>query len=195
MPAGPDRHIPAGVQDHRQGPLRIHAGRAGAGRAVALSLLPARPAGRAGAGDTAGDGRHDGAYDQTLRKGFDDATCGELTRATLAAYLPSDEDARQPDLRQDRAALLEDLLPAAFLGGDKAKAEAMGVKITAADWATFVACGAFIGVRKTLYGIACRLPGVRRSQIACWCGSWSACWRAMGMLRIRRMRRRTGLLW
>jgi hypothetical protein len=28
-------------------------------------------------------------YDQTLRKGFDDATCGELVRATLAAYLPA----------------------------------------------------------------------------------------------------------
>ena len=30
-------------------------------------------------------------YDQTLRKGFDDATCGTLVRATLAAYLPADE--------------------------------------------------------------------------------------------------------
>ena len=41
------------------------------------------------------------------------------------------------------------------------KAAEMGVKITAGDWAMFVACGLFIGVRKGLYAIACRLPGMR----------------------------------
>jgi hypothetical protein len=101
-------------------------------------------------------------YEQTLRKGFDDATCGELTRATLAAYLPADESlgSKLFDKVERRFSKIFFLL--SFLGGDKKIAAAMGVKITAADWAVFTACGLFIGARKLLYGLACRLPGVGR---------------------------------
>ena len=99
-------------------------------------------------------------YDQTLRKGYDDATCGELTRATLSAYLPADQTfgSRLFDRIERRFSKIFFLQ--AFLNGDTKKAEAMGVKITAGDWATFVACSLFIGARKGLYAIACRLPGV-----------------------------------
>jgi hypothetical protein len=101
-------------------------------------------------------------YDQTLRKGFDDATCGELTRATLAAYLPPDQSLGSRIFDRIERRFSKIFFLQAFLNGDTAKAKEMGVKITAADWATFVACGAFIGVRKGLYGIACRLPGVEK---------------------------------
>jgi hypothetical protein len=101
-------------------------------------------------------------YDQTLRKGFDDATCGELTRATLAAYLPSDEKLGSKIFDRIERRFSKIFFLLSFLGGDKAKAEAMGVKITAGDWATFIACSLFIGVRKGLYGIACRLPGASK---------------------------------
>ena len=97
-------------------------------------------------------------YDQTLRKGFDDATCGELTRATLAAYLPADKSLGSRIFDRIERRFSKIFFLQAFLNGDTNKAEAMGVKITAADWATFFACGAFIGVRKGLYAIACRLP-------------------------------------
>jgi hypothetical protein len=99
-------------------------------------------------------------YDQTLRKGFDDATCGELTRATLAAYLPADQSLGSRIFDRIERRFSKIFFLQAFLNGDTAKAKDMGVEITAADWATFVACGAFIGARKALYGIACRLPGV-----------------------------------
>jgi hypothetical protein len=101
-------------------------------------------------------------YDQTLRKGFDDATCGELTRATLAAYLPADRSLGSRIFDRIERRFSKIFFLQAFLNGDTNKAAAMGVKITAADWATFVACGAFIGVRKGLYAIACRLPGVAK---------------------------------
>lgn len=102
-------------------------------------------------------------YDQTLRKGFDDATCGELTRATLAAYLPADEKLGSKifDRIERRFSRIFFLL--SFLGGDRRKAEAMGVKISALDWATFISCGLFIGARKAFYGIAGRIPGLRNA--------------------------------
>ena len=100
-------------------------------------------------------------YDQTLRKGYDDATCGELVRATLAAYLPSDEKlgSRMFDRIERRFSKIFFLL--SFLGGDRKKAEAMGVKIGVLDWATFISCGVFIAARKGFYGIASRIPGLR----------------------------------
>jgi len=101
-------------------------------------------------------------YDQTLRKGFDDATCGELTRATLAAYLPADQKLGNRIFDRIERRFSKIFFLQAFLGGDNAKAQTMGVKITATDWATFVACSLFIGMRKGLYGIACRLPGVAK---------------------------------
>jgi hypothetical protein len=102
-------------------------------------------------------------YEQTLRKGFDDATCGELTRATLAAYLPSDRKlgSRIFDRIERRFSKIFFLL--SFLGGDRKKAEAMGVKISALDWATFISCGLFIGARKTFYSLANRIPGLREA--------------------------------
>lgn len=102
-------------------------------------------------------------YDQTLRKGFDDATCGELVRATLAAYLPADEKlgSRIFDLIERRFSRIFFLL--SFLGGDSRKAAAMGVKISVLDWVTFIACGLFIGARKAFYGIAARIPGLRNA--------------------------------
>jgi hypothetical protein len=37
----------------------------------------------------------------------------------------------------------------------------MGVRIGAGDWAVFIACSLFIGVRKGLYALAMRTPGLR----------------------------------
>ena len=37
------------------------------------------------------------------------------------------------------------------------------VRLNGWDWAVFVGCGAYIGVRKTLYGIANRVPGIREA--------------------------------
>jgi hypothetical protein len=102
-------------------------------------------------------------YDQTLRKGFDDKTCGELVRATLAAYLPADEKLGSRIFDRIERSFSKIFFLLSFLAGDKKKAEAMGVKIGARDWAVFVACSLFIGVRKGLYAIAARTPGLRQA--------------------------------
>jgi hypothetical protein len=101
-------------------------------------------------------------YDQTLRKGFDDKTCGELVRATLAAYMPADErlGSRLFDRIERRFSKIFFLL--SFLAGDTRKAREMGVSIGPGDWAVFGACSVFIGLRKGVYAIACRTPGLKR---------------------------------
>jgi arsenate reductase len=81
-------------------------------------------------------------YEQTLRKGFDDKTCGELTRATLAAYLPPDEKLGSKIFDRIERRFSKIFFLLSFLGGDKKKAAEMGVKIGALDWATWDPCPA-----------------------------------------------------
>jgi len=102
-------------------------------------------------------------YDQTLRKGFDDRTCGELVRATLAAYLPADETPGSKMFDRIERSFSKIFFLLSFLAGDRKKAREMGVDISAGDWAVFVACSLFIGVRKGLYAIAARTPGLRQA--------------------------------
>ncbi len=102
-------------------------------------------------------------YDQTLRKGFDDRTCGELVRATLAAYLPADRKLGSRIFDRVERSFSKIFFLLSFLAGDKAKAREMGVKIGVGDWAVFVACSLFIGARKGLYAIAARTPGLRQA--------------------------------
>ena len=100
-------------------------------------------------------------YEQTLRKGFDDKTCGELTRATLAAYLPPDEKLGSKIFDRIERRFSKIFFLLSFLGGDKKKAADMGVKIGALDWATFIACSLFIGARKGFYALGGAIPGLR----------------------------------
>lgn len=99
-------------------------------------------------------------YDQTLRKGFDDATCGELVRATLAAYLPADQSVGSKIFDRIERSFSKIFFLLSFIAGDSKKAREMGVKIGAGDWAVFAACSVFIGLRKGFYALACRTPGL-----------------------------------
>jgi mpaB/rubber oxygenase-like protein len=99
-------------------------------------------------------------YDQTLRKGYDDATCGELVRATMAAYLPSDQKFGSKVFDKIERSFSKVFYLITFMGRDRKKAREMGVKITAWDWAVFASCGLFIGARKAFYSIALRIPGL-----------------------------------
>ncbi len=100
-------------------------------------------------------------YDQTLRKGFDDATCGELVRATMAAYLPADESVGSKVFDRIERSFSKIFFLLSFMAGDQKKAREMGVKIGIGDWAVFSACSVFIGLRKGAYAIACRTPGLK----------------------------------
>lgn len=106
------------------------------------------------------------ARNTTLRNGFDDETCGTLIRATLAAYLPPDDSwANQIfDLLERRFAKLVFLQ--AFLGGDHAIAEKIGVPVDYVDYAVGSLVGMGIAARMKFFELADWIPGVREIATA-----------------------------
>ncbi|CAN5187451.1 oxygenase MpaB family protein [soil metagenome] len=101
------------------------------------------------------------ARNSTLRAGFDDATCGVLIRATLAAYLPQTRSAASRlhnaiETRFAKAFFLQH-----FLKGDRELAGRMGVKITGSDMAVAGLVALGITVQTVLFRAAGRIPGLR----------------------------------
>jgi len=101
------------------------------------------------------------ARNQTLRKGFDDATCGALVRATLAAYLPPDTSWRNQLFNTVERGFSKVFFLRQFLGGDRVAAARMGVTVTPADWALFALVALIVTTRMAAYGLALKIPGVR----------------------------------
>lgn len=97
----------------------------------------------------------------TLRSGYDDSTCGELLRATMAADLRPDNSrgARVHEIFELAFAKL--FFVKSFMGGDKAKAASIGVTLTSGDVALAALAGLFIYARMRLYALAAYIPGVR----------------------------------
>lgn len=97
----------------------------------------------------------------TLRSGYDDSTCGELLRATMAADLRPDNSrgARVHEIFELAFAKL--FFVKSFMGGDKAKAASIGVNLTPGDVALAAMAGLFIYARMRLYALAAYIPGVR----------------------------------
>lgn len=69
----------------------------------------------------------------TLRAGYDDATCGELVRATMAAYLRPDHSLPNRITETVEKAFSTAFFVRVFLDGDRARADEMGVTLSAAD--------------------------------------------------------------
>ena len=101
------------------------------------------------------------ARNQTLRRGFDDDTCGVLVRATLAAYLPPDRSWRNRQFNAVEHGFSKVFFVRHFMGGDPAAAARMGVKITAGDRALFLLVAAIVTSRMAAYGLALKIPGLR----------------------------------
>ncbi|MGV9661771.1 oxygenase MpaB family protein [Nocardia niigatensis] len=92
-----------------------------------------------------------------LRDDFDDATCGELVRSTMAAYL------RPGTSRYDRVAdAVEKSWSRAFFlgfcGGDRKAAAAMSITLTPADYARIALTAPFITLRFLLMTIITARP-------------------------------------
>ena len=100
-------------------------------------------------------------YDQTLRKGYDDATCGELLRATMAAYLPADDKLGSRIFNRLERSFSKIFFLLSFMNKDVKKAREIGVPIGAWDWTVFVMLSLFIGARKGVYALASAIPGMR----------------------------------
>lgn len=97
----------------------------------------------------------------TLRAGYDDATCGELLRATMAADLRTDDrlGSRIYELFERSFAKL--FFVNNFMSRDRAKSAAIGVPITGRDVLLGAIAGLFVYGRMKAYALAARIPIVR----------------------------------
>jgi len=97
----------------------------------------------------------------TLRSGYDDGTCGELLRATMAADLRPDDSLPARLHETFERAFAKLFFVKSFMGGDKAKAASIGVDLTAGDVALAALAGLFIYTRIRLYALAAHIPRLR----------------------------------
>ena len=101
------------------------------------------------------------ARNTTLRAGFDDATCGALIRATLAAYLPPDRSLRHRLFDAVEKRFARGFFLKHFLEGDGARAAAMGVRVGPVDRLVFVVVALWIAARMAVFDVGRRVPGLR----------------------------------
>jgi hypothetical protein len=102
-----------------------------------------------------------GTRQATLRAGYDDATCGELLRATMAAYLRPDRSLRNRVRNEFERSFSKLFFVKNFLAGNKAKAAEIGVPLKAMDYARAMVVALLVATRSSAYGVAMRLPGLR----------------------------------
>lgn len=100
------------------------------------------------------------ARSATLRAGFDDATCGELVRATLNAYLPPDERPENKLFDHVERGFAKVFFLRNFLNGDRAAAKRMGVEIGPRDFMLFGVVALVVTSRLMAYRLARNVPGV-----------------------------------
>jgi hypothetical protein len=101
------------------------------------------------------------ARSASIRQGFDDATCGALVRATMAAYLPPDRSLgnRIRNALEGRVARL--VLVKNFLGGNAQAARDMGVPVGPVDYVIGIAILSAITLKTALYSLALKTPGLK----------------------------------
>lgn len=96
----------------------------------------------------------------TLRAGFDDATCGELVRATLSAYLPPDERPENRLFDKVERRFSKVFFLRNFLNDDVAAAKRMGVEIGPRDFMMFGLVALMVTSQLMAYRLARNVPGV-----------------------------------
>ena len=97
----------------------------------------------------------------TLRAGFEDATCGALVRATMAAELVQDATPLgRLEARMERS-FAKLFFMRNFVDGDRRAAARVGIDITLADYAWATATGLWITSHMRAYDLADRIPIVR----------------------------------
>jgi len=99
----------------------------------------------------------------TLRKEFDDATCGALVRGTMQADLSTDRSLRGRIQRRLEMAFSKVFLIRNFLDGDSARAAAMGVPFTRADRACALVAALIIFPKMWFYDWASRIGFLRQA--------------------------------
>jgi hypothetical protein len=96
-----------------------------------------------------------------LRDGFDDATCGELVRATMSAYLRADETPFDRAAESVEKSYSKAFFIRAFAGGERKAAAEMGVNFGLSDVVRIGVTAPFIIGRVAAVSVASRIPGLR----------------------------------
>ena len=99
----------------------------------------------------------------TLRQEYDDGTCGELLRATMAADLRSGGGAVENVRAFFERRLAKLFFLRNFMNGNREVSAAIGVKVGTSDILIAAAAGLFITARIKLYALAARVPGLREA--------------------------------
>ncbi|WP_322012410.1 oxygenase MpaB family protein [Paraburkholderia sp. J12] len=94
----------------------------------------------------------------TLRKAYDDATCGELVRATMAAYLPTKNDLGHRIHDRFERSFAKVFFVKNFMQGDIQKASAIGVVLTRQDRFRALAVLSVVATRMVFYSLTAKLP-------------------------------------
>ena len=97
-----------------------------------------------------------------LRDDFDDATCGEMVRSTMAAYLRPKNTLRERIADSVETSYSKIFFVRMFSGGKKAEAAKMGVTISLGDYLRAAATAPFILGRILVVQRAAQIPGLRR---------------------------------
>lgn len=97
-----------------------------------------------------------------LRDGFDDATCGEMVRSTMAAYLRPDDTLRERIADAVEKSYSKVFFIRMFSGGKRSVAAKMGVTINSGDYVRIAVTAPFVLGRLLVVQRAARTPGLRR---------------------------------
>lgn len=96
----------------------------------------------------------------TLRKDFEDDTCGRLVRATIAADIEREKSLVNSFRVPFERSMSKLFLVKSYLGGDLDRAAAMGVAVTPVDKLRAVGTLAFLSTQVIPYAVAVRTPVV-----------------------------------
>jgi hypothetical protein len=97
----------------------------------------------------------------TLRGGFDEATCGALMRATMAAKLTGDDTPLGRLHAQLERSFAKLMFVRNFANNDRAEAARYGIEIEYLDYVLAAIAGAFIYSQMAAYSLAERIPLLR----------------------------------
>ncbi|KLO27125.1 hypothetical protein ABW16_17665 [Mycolicibacter heraklionensis] len=97
-----------------------------------------------------------------LRDDFDDSTCGELVRSTMAAYLRQEDTLRERIADAVEKSYSKAFFVKTFCGGKRDVAAKMSVTLSAGDYARIALTAPFVAGRLLVVQRAVRTPGLRR---------------------------------
>lgn len=102
-------------------------------------------------------------YAATLRDGYDDSTCGELVRATMAGYRPKDRSLKSRIYnRFERSFAIVFFARVFTSSSDRPVAETMGVKASPLDYLLFALVNLYVLPKMLLHTIALAVPGLNK---------------------------------